>query len=311
VHFLVTFFQQMRSGQDKFHSIRESIRVNFNPIFLTSVTTAIGFLSMNFSDSPPFHDLGTITAIGVFYAFLLSIFFLPALTAVMPIKPPAVKETKTGLMERLANFSIGNFRILLPAIGLLIVALIAMIPRNELNDEFVKYFDKTLEFRQDTDLIGERLTGMYFIDYSIDSKAASGINAPDYLQQLESFEYWLQSQPEVLHVNALSETFRRLNKNMHSDDESFYKLPEDKELAAQYLLMYEMSLPYGLDLNNQINIDKSATRLTATLKNLSTKQTLAFESRSYIETKYLKHADRNHYCTSADISDTDGISQVI
>lgn len=279
VHFLVTFFQQMRSGQDKFHSIRESIRVNFNPIFLTSVTTAIGFLSMNFSDSPPFHDLGTITAIGVFYAFLLSIFFLPALTAVMPIKPPAVKETKTGLMERLANFSIGNFRILLPAIGLLIVALIAMIPRNELNDEFVKYFDKTLEFRQDTDLIGERLTGMYFIDYSIDSKAASGINAPDYLQQLESFEYWLQSQPEVLHVNALSETFRRLNKNMHSDDDGFYKLPEDKELAAQYLLMYEMSLPYGLDLNNQINIDKSATRLTATLKNLSTKQTLAFESR--------------------------------
>ena len=68
VHFLVTFFQQMRKGEDKFQSIRESVRVNFNPIFLTSVTTAIGFLSMNFSDSPPFHDLGTITAIGVFYA---------------------------------------------------------------------------------------------------------------------------------------------------------------------------------------------------------------------------------------------------
>lgn len=279
VHFLVTFFQQMRSGNDKYQSIRESIRVNFNPIFLTSVTTAIGFLSMNFSDSPPFHDLGTITAIGVFYAFILSIFFLPALTAVLPIKPPKVTAAKSGLMENLANFSINNYRVLLPVIGILILALIAMVPRNELNDEFVKYFDETLEFRQDTDLIGEKLTGMYFIDYSFDSKSESGINSPEYLNQLESFEYWLAEQPEVLHVNALSETFRRLNKNMHGDDDTWYKLPQDKNLAAQYLLMYEMSLPYGLDLNNQINIDKSATRLTATLKNLSTQQTLAFEER--------------------------------
>ena len=280
VHFLVTFFQQLRSGSDKFTSIRESIRVNFNPIFLTSVTTAIGFLSMNFSDSPPFHDLGTITAIGVFYAFVLSIFFLPALIAVLPIKAPALKNnSESTLMDKLANFSIGNYRLLLPATGLLIVALIAMVPRNELNDEFVKYFDETLEFRQDTDLIGEKLTGMYFVDYSIDSRAESGINTPEYLAQLEAFEYWLQDQPEVLHVNSLSETFRRLNRNMHGDDDSWYKLPEDKELAAQYLLLYEMSLPFGLDLNNQINIDKSATRLTATLKNLSTKQTLAFENR--------------------------------
>ena len=280
VHFMVTFFQQMRAGQDKVQSIRESIRVNFNPIFLTSVTTAIGFLSMNFSDSPPFHDLGTITAIGVVYAFILSIFFLPALTAVLPVKPPVVKKAKSGLMEHLANFSIARYRFLLAAVGVLIVALIAMVPRNEFNDEFVKYFDETLEFRQDTDLISEKLTGMYFIDYSFDSKTESGINTPEYLQQLESFEYWLQSQPEVLHVNSVSETFRRLNKNMHGDDSSWYKLPEDKELAAQYLLLYEMSLPYGLDLNNQINIDKSATRLTATLKNLSTKQTIAFEKRS-------------------------------
>ena len=235
---------------------------------------------MNFSDSPPFHDLGTITAIGVIYAFILSIFFLPALTAVMPIKPPAAENAKSVLMERLANFSIARYRFLLASVGILIVALIAMVPRNELNDEFVKYFDETIEFRQDTDIISERLTGMYFIDYSIDSKAESGINTPEYLQQLESFEYWLQSQPEVLHVNSVSETYRRLNKNMHGDDKTWYKLPEDKELAAQYLLLYEMSLPYGLDLNNQINIDKAATRLTATLRNLSTKQTLAFEQRS-------------------------------
>ena len=279
VHYLVTFLQKLRAGETKYQAIRESVRINFSPIFLTSVTTAIGFLTMNFSDSPPFHDLGNMTAIGVLYAFLLSVFFLPAVTAVLPIKAKTARSRQTWLMESLANLSINHYRKLLIGVGIIIVTLIAMASRNELNDNFVKYFDESIEFRQDTDLISEKLTGMYFIDYSIDSETESGINHPDFLKQLESLEYWLQSQPEVLHVNALSETFRRLNRNMHADEDSWYKLPQEQELAAQYLLLYEMSLPYGLDLNNQINIDKSATRLTATLKNLPTKHVIEFESR--------------------------------
>ena len=72
---------------------------------------------------------------------------------------------------------------------------------------------------------------------------------------------------------------RALNRSMNGDDRSFYKLPEERELAAQYLLLYEMSLPYGLDLNNQINVDKSATRMQVTLKTISTVRTLEFEQR--------------------------------
>ncbi len=279
VHYLVTFFQQMRAGEDKITAVKESIRVNFNPIFLTSLTTAIGFLSMNFSDSPPFHDLGTITAIGVIYAFLLAVFFLPALMAVLPVKPVQNATAKRNVMRAVADFVITKNKILLPLIGLVVVALIAMIPKNELNDVFVNYFDEKIPFRTETDHISKELTGMYFVDYSIDSATASGINEPDYISKLEKFEHWLDDQPEVKHVNALSETFRRLNKNMHADDASYYRIPEERDLAAQYLLMYEMSLPYGLDLNNQINVDKSATRLTATLETLSTTQVMAFEEK--------------------------------
>lgn len=280
VHFLVTFFQQMRQGTEKFSAIKESIRLNFNPIFLTSLTTAIGFLSMNFSDSPPFHDLGTITAIGVVYAFFLSIFFLPALMAVLPVKTKATQvATESTTMDKFANFVIRQHKALLWGVGILIVVLVAMVPRNELNDVFVNYFDKSIPFRAETDHISAELTGMYFVDYSLDAKAASGINQPDYIKQMAAFEKWLEQQPEVMHVNALSETFRRLNKNMHGDDQTYYRVPEEQELAAQYLLMYEMSLPYGLDLNNQINVDKSATRLTATLATLSTKQVVHFEEK--------------------------------
>jgi hypothetical protein len=73
---------------------------------------------------------------------------------------------------------------------------------------------------------------------------------------------------------------KRLNKNMHGDDPAFYRVPEGRELAAQYLLLYEMSLPYGLDLNNQINVDKSATRLNVSLETLSVNEVLAFTDRA-------------------------------
>ncbi|OED38858.1 RND transporter [Chromatiales bacterium (ex Bugula neritina AB1)] len=279
VHFLVTFFQEMQRGSNKITAIKESVRLNFNPIFLTSLTTAIGFLSMNFSDSPPFHDLGTITAIGVIYAFFLSVFFLPALMAVLPVRVNEKPAGRSTSMDALADFVIRQRKTLLLFIGAMMIALIAMIPKNELNDVFVNYFDTSIPFRTDTDHISKHLTGMYFVDYSLDSKDASGINKPDYIAQMELFEHWLEAQAEVKHVNALSETYRRLNKNMHADDDGYYRIPDQRDLAAQYLLMYEMSLPYGLDLNNQINVDKSASRISVTLETLSTKQVVAFEKR--------------------------------
>ena len=70
----------------KVDALIESIRLNFMPVFITSLTTVIGFLSMNFGDVPPFWDLGNITAFGMTMAFLFSTTTLPALMAIFPVK---------------------------------------------------------------------------------------------------------------------------------------------------------------------------------------------------------------------------------
>ncbi|MDF4937123.1 MMPL family transporter, partial [Vibrio parahaemolyticus] len=69
--------------------------------------------------------------------------------------------------------------------------------------------------------------------------------------------------------------------NMHGDDQAYYSLPQDRELAAQYLLLYEMSLPYGLDLNNQINVDKSSIKMVLTVENLGSVELVDLENRIY------------------------------
>ncbi len=282
IHILISFlyFLRRNGGQDKQKAMMESLRINLHPVFLTSLTTAIGFLSMNFGEVPPFRDLGNMVAIGVLIAFVLSMTLLPALMVLLPVKV-ATTRTQTGLaMEKFGEFVVNQRQSLLWGMMAVVVGLTVFIPRNELNDEFVKYFSDNIPFRVASDFSNEHLTGIYNIDYSLESGEANGVSSPEFLQHVEAFAVWFRSQPEVIHVNTITDTFKRLNKNMHGDDNEWYKLPEAKDLAAQYLLLYEMSLPYGLDLNNQINIDKSATRFIVTMHNLSTNQVIEMAERA-------------------------------
>ncbi len=279
VHFLVTFYHGLRTGESKHAAVVESLRINFTPIMLTSITTAIGFLSMNTSDAPPFRDLGNITAVGVVLAFFLSVTFLPALVAILPAKTKTKTSRSSQIMDRLADFSITYRKPLFWGMLAIMIGTAIMTPKNELNDVFVEYFDETVPFRVETDRITEKMAGMYFIDYSINSAGEGGVSKPEFLAQVELLERYLQEQPEVRNVSAFTETMRRLNRSMHGDESDWYKLPEENDLAAQYMLLYEMSLPYGLDLNNQVNFDKSATRLSASLDTMSTKNMLEFEKR--------------------------------
>lgn len=281
VHILVTLMQQLRRGVHRQQAIVESLRINFQAVCLTSITTAIGFLTMNLSDAPPFRDLGNIVALGVTAALLYSVLLLPALMAVLPLRATAVKPARVpGLLDRLAGFVIARRVPVLRAAWIAIAVASAGMLQIEFSDDWVKYFDSRYELRTATDFMEENLLGAHIIEYSLDSGEAGGISEPAYLATLEAFADWYREQPRVGHVQTIVAMMKRLNRNLHGDDPAYYRLPEQRELAAQYLLLYEMSLPYGLDLNNQINVDKSATRMIVTLKGISTLELRELEERA-------------------------------
>lgn len=272
VHILMTMIMMMRRGWEKTEAIVESLRVNFQAVFLTSITTMVGFFSLNFSDSPPYHDLGNITAIGVFFAFAFSVTFLPVVVDLLPIKISQRAQKQTVIFEKFGNFVVRRHQILMWGSLGVFIFLSAMTPRIDLNDEFVKWFDERVEFRRDTDYMMGNLTGIYDLQYSISAGEAEGISDPQFMSRVENFANWWRDQPEVIHVGTYTDIMKKINKTMHSDEESWYKLPDDLELASQYLLLYEMSLPFGLDLNNQIDIDKSKIKMTVTTKELTTQE---------------------------------------
>jgi predicted RND superfamily exporter protein len=282
IHILISMRDLMSTGVEKSKALVEAIRINFLAVTITSITTIVGFLALNFSDSPPFHHLGNMTASGIAGAWALSLFLLPALVCVLPmkVKPSSVHLTNDSIFSKLANFIIARPIKILVVTGSIALALSVMAFTNQLNDVWTKYFDETIKFRTDTDFAIENLGAFYPVEFSISAKQAGGISDPEYLKKLDEFAIWMRQQPYVKHVYSITDIFKRLNKNMHGDDESYYRLPEDIELSAQYLLLYELSLPYGLDLNDRINIDKSASRITASLGDVDTIQTREFISAS-------------------------------
>lgn len=277
IHILLSLRSLMRDGLSKTDALVESVRVNFLPVTITSLTTIVGFLSLNFSDSPPYWHLGNITAVGIGAAWLYAVTLLPALISVLPYKTKqgTGPEWSQRAMGGLADFVINNSRKLLFGVGTAALALVAFIPTLNFDDQWVEYFDERIEFRIDSDRSMEHF-GLYPIEFSVRANEPGGISEPEYLRNLEKFAEFLREQPYVTHVYSLSDIMKRLNRNMHGDDDTYYRIPADRELSAQYLLLYELSLPYGLDLNDRINVDKSATRVTATRTESTTADTKAF-----------------------------------
>ena len=256
VHILASYLHHLSLGQNRKDAMTEAMKINLSPVFLTSFTTAIGFLAMNTSEVPPFRELGNFAAFGVMAAFFLSVTLLPALAVWLPMKAKPMDEGKTLWSSRIADFSIAKRKILLPAVLLIATVVASMTMLNELNDNTVEYFDESTEFRQASEFMEANLTGFDVLNFVLDSGEAGGVNDPEFLTKVEAFVQWFKSQPEIVSGLSYTDTIKRLNQNMHGDDPAYYTIPESRELASQYQLLYELSLPYGLDLNNQIDSEK-------------------------------------------------------
>ncbi len=292
VHLLVALQQRLRAGDSKRDAIVEAVRLNLHPVFLASLTTTLGFLSMNFSEVPPYRDLGNFVAIGIVASFILSVTFMPAVLSLLPLRAPRDRRLLPAMLSLLPFPAARERRLRLPHTNVLadsvlrhrkmlflgwvvfVLAMAAAIPRNELNDILVHFFDEGVEFRQDTDFMDEHLSGNTLLEYSLEAHAEGGATDPLFLADVSNFAEWYRAQAPVRHVAVITDTFRQLNKSMHGDDPAAYRLPESQELVAQYLLLYELSLPLGLDVNNQIDRSRSATRVSVSAETLSSQEVL-------------------------------------
>jgi predicted RND superfamily exporter protein len=285
IHLMSGFLKRFNAGADRSSAIRSAMSENLKPIFLTAVTTAIGFLCLNISDVPPYRLLGNTTAMGVGIAFILTFTLLPALLRVLPFQRRQHSENQSGKVagdgwRRFGQRVAANpGKISLASLAVMAVIVIP-IQNNVIDDRLLTYFDKEVPIRSNTDYVMENFSWFYGAFMPVSAEEGSSITSPDYLNALDGFLNWSREQPEVMAAGGFSDVIKQLNQNMNADDPAFYSIPDNQQLIAQYLLLYELSLPFGKDLSTQIDNSRTSSLVRVGFNDLSSAEMRDFEYRA-------------------------------
>ena len=278
VHLFTLYFQNLDSSRKSKEAMLESLKLNLQPLFLTSLTTAIGFLSLNLAPVEPLRGIGNGVAVGVFLAFIFTVLLLAPIVSYFNVKQSKNINFQKNIARKLGRFSIKNYKRLLVIVPVISCFLMAFIPLNKTNDNPLEFYsERYTTSAADSKWISQRIGGTFPVSYELNSQGI--VSDPEFLREVDKFSEWLASNKEVLHVSSLSKIMKNLNKTLHGNQEEWNIIPTEPDLSAQYLFFYEMSLPYGLDLTNSISQNKESIKLVASLKELGSLEYREFAKR--------------------------------
>ena len=273
VHLYIIWIMYKREGQGNKDAVLHSVQKNMLPVFLTSLTTAIGFATLTISKVIPVLTLGIATASGAVLAFLISLFWMPALLLLLK------KDVKAEVVKKVANrkpLGYGDFIVRndkkIVLITTLIFAILAIgLFKVKVDSNTIRYFDKSVEIRKSTEFIMENLTGPMAYEIIVDSGKKNGIKDPRFMKMVEKFYKDYQAKfPDVRHLSSLMDIVKRFNKVLDNKDE----IPDNQNLIAQYLLLYSLSLPQGMEINDKMDIDEQKLRISAQVNIVDTSKDL-------------------------------------
>ena len=180
VHLFSIFFQQRVKGHSSKESMIRSLELNLQPLFLTTLTTCIGFLSFNVLDVPPLQDLGNFVSIGIAMAFIFTIFFAAPLFSFFEIKAPKSVNQQINLSRKIAKFSLKNSKTLLWSVPLASLLLICLIPLNVLDENPTQMYDEGFtSFSADTLWLDEMLGVTFPVSFKANSNNGS-VSEPEF-----------------------------------------------------------------------------------------------------------------------------------
>lgn len=261
-----------RKGMQNYEAIHYSVNKNFLPIFLTSATTAVGFASLAISVVVPVETLGIATATAAILAFSITIVFVPAMLAIInpKIKVSEVEvdeEKQNKLAKKYAQFIINNDTKIILASIIIFGAIGLGITKVKVDSNTVRYFTQDVPFRQTVQYIESKLTGPMAYEIVVDSKVQDGIKNPEFMKMVEKFSTEFKDKyPDVRHTSSLVDVVKKFNEVMSQNKE----IPDTQELIAQYLLLYSLSLPQGMEINDKMDVDERFLRLSASMNIVNT-----------------------------------------
>jgi predicted RND superfamily exporter protein len=279
IHLVSIYIQGLHESLSKAEAMRQSLEVNLQPISLATITTAMGFLSLNYCSSPAIYGFGNVVAIGVCWAYVVTLTLLPTLVLLMPTrkvpKPLGVRWFISGVSRLVAQH--GNR--LFWASVVLIATTMALLPLNKVDFNRFSFIDRSSDFHHVMKALSEKIGNDQSLAFSVRSEGYFGITEPDFLNQVDALSRWLEDQPEASFVTSYTDLLKTLNKAEHDNDERWNKLPEDKLQIIDHLVGYQLIQEIEPNLEPIFDSEFSAIRLVVGTSNLSNLELVEFNDR--------------------------------
>lgn len=279
IHIVSVYAQGLHKGLNKHEAMRESLAINIQPVTLATITTTMGFLSLNYCTSPGIYGFGNIVAVGVLWAFLVTLALLPTLILLLPTNKVPKPLGIRGFVDFISHLVATRGNLLFWTSTALIVVTLAMVPLNKVDFNRFSFVDEDSDFHHVITALAEKIGNDQSLAYSIHSGSYYGITEPGFLAEIDKFSLWLETQPEASFVRSYTDFLRSANRSDNDDDEAFDVLPQDKLQLIDYLVGYQLIQEIEPNLESIFNTDYSAIKLVVGTSNLSNRELLDFNDR--------------------------------
>ncbi|MBU1233051.1 MAG: MMPL family transporter [Proteobacteria bacterium] len=268
VHILALFYPAFQKTGDRETAIVAAMEHSGLPVLMTSVTTAAGLASFASAKVAPVADLGIVTPIGVFLALLYTVFLLPALLALFPVKKKESVQRRERIFEtifdKIAAISCEKQWWVIGSFTVLLLVAIAGVTQLRFEHNALKWFPKDSKIRLATEEIDREMRGTVSFDVVIDTGKADGLYDPDFIRSLEEaalkFGNYKTEDLFVGKVLALTTVLKETNRALHDNNQDYYSIPDNSELIAQELFLFQLS--GSDDLEELVDQQFSKTRFT-------------------------------------------------
>ena len=299
IHIYSHYFElQAKSpDRDKKEIIVETFEEMWRPITLTTLTTIAGFLGLYFAAyMPPFKYFGLFTAVGVAIAWLYSLVFLPASLAI--IKPSASKkmiklaqnnqvDKLSKVMVSLGKITLGNAKMVITIFMLIMVSGIYAATHLTVNEDRIATFHPSEPiFKADT-AINKHLNGTYNLDIVIEASENEGLFDPVNLQKMQTLQNYALTLTNVQGATSIIDYLKQMNRSLNGGNKASYQLPQEKELIAQYFLIYSASSD-PTDFEEEVDYDYRVANMRLNLNKGSYQDTkdVVIQLEAYIKENF-------------------------
>ena len=264
IHIFTDFLRRYKSINKTKTIIKKTVSDLAVPCFLTSFTTAIGFASLAISDIPPIRHFGIAAALGMIAEYILSMTIIPLGVSLLASRLITNKKSVKNVLSLpvlLDKFSqnLGKFKTFISIVSIFIImASIYFSLQIKVETNLLKYFKESTPINQASHFIDNHLGGVETLEVSLSTPQPDQILEPENLALIEKIEKYLLQQTIVTEVTSIADYFREMNKAFHNEDRAYFKQPDTRAMAAQYLLLYD-----GDELDNLLDENRQWTRISA------------------------------------------------